>query len=418
MAEDNFQLIVIGGGAAGFFGAITAAEHGVERVLILEKSKEVLTKVRISGGGRCNVTHDCLDPRELVKNYPRGHRSLHGPFSRFNAADTIYWFNQRGVPLKTEADGRMFPSSNTSDTIVRCLTDTAQDNGVEVRTRSKVTALESLPQRGYAVHLADGTILQAANILIATGGLRGAEARQTVRDAEHDFSSPVPSLFTFQIEDSRLTDLQGVSVPTATVSALKETMQGPVLITHWGLSGPAILRLSAWNARRFSDCKYHFPLTVNWTGALRPHEVEKILITERKNHSTRSISKRSLIEGITSRFWTRLCHAAGITEGQTWANLTKQQSQSLLKELTAAEFLVTGKSTNKDEFVTCGGVHLKDLNLKTMESKASPGLHFAGEVLDIDGITGGFNFQAAWTTGYLAGSTLAERYQEQSASPS
>lgn len=407
MSEDHYQLIVIGGGAAGFFGAITAAEQGAERILILEKSKEFLTKVRISGGGRCNVTHDCLDPRELIKNYPRGHRSLHGPFHRFNAADTITWFNEHGVTLKTEGDGRMFPESNTSETIVHCLTKAARENNIELRNRSKVTALEALPTGGYTVHLADGNTLQATNVLIATGGLRGAEARQTVRDAEHDFSTPVPSLFTFHIDDPRLTELQGVSVPLATVSALKETMEGPVLITHWGLSGPGILRLSAWNARRFAENDYKFPLTINWTGTLRPHEVESILNSERKNHSIRTITKRTLIEGITARFWTRLCQAAGISEGQTWANLTKQQNQSLVTELTGAVFQVTGKSTNKDEFVTCGGVHLKDLNLKTMESKAHPGLYFAGEVLDIDGITGGFNFQAAWTTGHLAGTAIA-----------
>ena len=220
MAEDNFQLIVIGGGAAGFFGAITAAEHGVERILILEKSKDVLTKVRISGGGRCNVTHDCLEPRELIKNYPRGHRSLHGPFHRFNASDTITWFEVHGVELKTEADGRMFPASNTSETIVQCLSGTAKELGIELRTRSKVLALEQLSCGEYSVHLEDGKILNSQNILIATGGLRSAEARQTVREAEHDFSQPIPSLFTFRINDPRLEDLQGVSVPQATVSSL------------------------------------------------------------------------------------------------------------------------------------------------------------------------------------------------------
>ena len=407
MAEDHYQLIVIGGGAAGFFGAIAAAENGLDRILILEKSKEVLSKVRISGGGRCNVTHHCLEPSELIKNYPRGHRSLRGPFSRFHAADTITWFQEHGVDLKTEPDGRMFPTSNTSETIVNCLTKTAQKNQIEIRTRSKVTSLQALATGGYTIQLANDTTLQGAHVIIATGGLRGAEARQTVRDAEHNFSPPVPSLFTFHIDDPRLTDLQGVSIPNATISALKETIKGPVLITHWGLSGPAILKLSAWNARLFSQCDYQFSLKVNWTGALRPNEVESILLSERKNHSTRSITKRSLIEGITNRFWLRLCETAKINAKQTWANLTNKQSQNLIKELTSAEFKVTGKSTNKDEFVTCGGVHLKDLNLKTMESKTHPGLHFAGEVLDIDGITGGFNFQAAWTTGHLAGTAIA-----------
>ena len=373
----------------------------------MEKSKEVLTKVRISGGGRCNVTHDCLDPCELVKSYPRGHRSLHGPFHRFHAADTIAWFEEHGVALKTEGDGRMFPESNNSETIVRCLTGTAQDKGIEVRTRSQVTSLESSQDR-YQLTLKDSTRLSSDHILIATGGLRSGEARQTVTDTEHAFSSPVPSLFTFKIDDDRLTGLQGVSVPQAQVSALREKTEGPVLITHWGLSGPAILKLSAWSARIFAECDYHFTLTVNWTGTLKPHQVEEILAAERKAHPTRSITKRSLFEGITSRFWSRLCEAAGILPQKTWANLSKQETRALVSQISAAQFEVTGKSTNKDEFVTCGGVQLKDLNLKTMASKAHPGLYFAGEVLDIDGITGGFNFQAAWTTAYLAGRAIAE----------
>lgn len=405
-SSSRYQLIVIGGGAAGFFGAITAAEHGASRVLILEKSKEVLTKVRISGGGRCNVTHDCPDPRELVKNYPRGHKSLHGPFHRFDATDTIAWFQGRGIELKTEADGRMFPASNLSETIVHCLTDAAHEHGVEVRTRCKVTGLEKLAD-AYAIHLDDGTILRTSKVLIATGGLRGAEARQTVSDAEHDFTAPVPSLFTFHIDDPRLDDLQGVSVPDGTAKAAGQVTRGPILITHWGLSGPAILKLSAWAARELAACDYRFPLTLNWTGNLKAEEVRTILTNERSQHSIRQIQKRSLIEGITARLWSRLCETAGIGESQTWANLTKPQLNALITELTAGTFEVTGKSTNKDEFVTCGGVALKDLNLKTMESKTQPGLYFAGEVLDIDGVTGGFNFQAAWTTGHLAGTAIA-----------
>ncbi len=409
MSQDHYQLIVIGGGAAGFFGAIAAAEQGLKNILILEKSREVLTKVRISGGGRCNVTHDCLDPRELVKNYPRGHRSLHGPFSRFNAADTIAWFQEQGVELKTESDGRMFPTSNSSQTIVDCLSQAAHSGGVEVRTGCKVTTLEAVPDSGYSIQLADGTSLSSEQILIATGGMRGVEAQQIVDEVSHGFAHPVPSLFTFRIDDPRLSDLQGVSVPQATVTAHGHRMTGPILITHWGLSGPAILKLSAWAAREFAEESYHFTLTINWTGSLDSGEVRNILARERKNHSTRTIAKRSLFPGITARFWARLCQASRISEGQTWANLTKEQTQTITNQLVAAQFIVTGKSTNKDEFVTCGGVHLKELNLKTMASKAHPGLYFAGEVLDIDGITGGFNFQAAWTTGYLAGTAIANR---------
>ena len=343
----------------------------------------------------------------MVQNYPRGHKSLRGPFSRFNASDTITWFENHGVELKTEADGRMFPSSNISETIVHCLTDTAQELGIETRTRTKVTRLEKLTN-GYAVHLSEGAPLITQNVLIATGGLRGAEARQVVRDAEHEFTSPVASLFTFHIDDERLDDLQGVSVPHGMAQAAGYKTEGPILITHWGLSGPGILKLSAWAARELSETQYQFPLIINWTGSLNQEQVQTTLNKEREAHSTRQIHKRSLIEGITARLWSRLCEAAAIHPTQTWANLTKKQTLSLVSQLTAASFQVTGKSTNKDEFVTCGGVKLKDLNLKTMESKAHPGLYFAGEVLDIDGVTGGFNFQAAWTTGFLAGRAIAE----------
>lgn len=404
--EEHYELVVIGGGAAGFFGAISAAEHGVEKVLILEKSKEVLTKVRISGGGRCNVTHACFEPRELLKNYPRGHRSLHGAFHQFDANDTVSWFQNHGITLKTEPDGRMFPQSNSSQTIIDCLRQTAGSLGISTRTRCKVIALKNTAE-GFAIHLADGNRLTARQVLVATGGMRGAETRTVVTEAGHLYSAPVPSLFTFHIDDERLLDLQGVSVPHAQVSAVGMNHEGPVLITHWGLSGPGILKFSAWAARELEKCAYNFPLTINWTGSLNAHGVRELLMRERKTHSTRQIRKRSLIAGITIRFWRRLCEAAGISENQTWANLTKDETHALISQLTESVFQVTGKSTNKDEFVTCGGVHLKDLNLKTMASRDQPGLYFAGEVLDVDGITGGFNFQAAWTTGYLAGQAIA-----------
>ena len=406
MAEDHYQLIVIGGGAAGFFGAITAAEHGVERVLILEKSKEVLTKVRISGGGRCNVTHDCLEPRELVKNYPRGHRSLHGPFSRFNATDTIAWFEDKGVPLKTEGDGRMFPTTNTSETIVSCLTETARSLGVEWRTRHGVTSIEPSAE-GYLIRTSDGSSFSAQKILVSTGGLRGGDSRLATQEVQHDFSSPIASLFTFKIDDPDLHQLSGLSVPNGTIQAHKQKTTGPVLITHWGLSGPATLKLSAWAARELADTNYHFPLTLNWNSSLSPEQVRACITSEKEAHPTRQIQKRSLFKDIPQRLWSYLCNRAQIPAELTYANLSKKQNISLITQLTACPFGVTGKSTNKDEFVTCGGVHLKDLDLKTMESKTHPGIHFAGEVLDIDGITGGFNFQAAWTTGHLAGVALA-----------
>ncbi len=409
MDQNHYQLIVIGGGAAGFFGAITAAEHGLTRVLILEKSKEVLTKVRISGGGRCNVTHHCFDPKELVKNYPRGHRSLHGPFHRFQATDTIAWFENQGVDLVTESDGRMFPASNTSETIIQCLRNRADELHIQVRTRSQVTKLGEAAEQ-IQIETKDGQNLTTDNVLMATGGLRDPNAQKLLAQATQTHSSPVPSLFTFHIDDERLTELQGVSVPDATVKAFRETTTGPVLITHWGLSGPAILKLSAWGARTFAENDYSFPITINWTGNQTEEEIRKLLANTRQSHPTRLIAKRSLLEGISNRFWARLCESAHIPLQQTWANLSKGQLHCLVRELTRAEFQVTGKSTNKDEFVTCGGVHLKDLNLKTMASKQQEGFYYAGEVLDIDGVTGGFNFQAAWTTGYLAGQAIAAKY--------
>ena len=402
----DFQLIVIGGGAAGFFGAITAAEQGAGRVLILEKSKEVLTKVRISGGGRCNVTHDCREPSELVKNYPRGHRSLRGPFSRFNAIDTIAWFEDKGVSLKTESDGRMFPSSNTSETIVTCLTETARQHGIEVCTRHGVSAHEPSSE-GYLVHSAEGEIFSTKKVLIATGGLRSSDSRIITREAEHEFTPPIASLFTFKIEDPALHKLTGLSVPQATVQAGSQKTTGPLLITHWGLSGPAILKTSAWAARELEQTNYHFPLTINWTKELTSEAARALLTAEKEKHPTRQIQKRSPIPDVPQRLWSYLCNQSNIPADHTYANLSKKQILALLTQLTACPFAVTGKSTNKDEFVTCGGVLLQDLTLKTMESKTHPGLHFAGEVLDIDGITGGFNFQAAWTTGHLAGTAIA-----------
>ena len=404
--DQLFDLIVIGGGAAGFFGAITAAEHGTSKILILEKGPEVLTKVRISGGGRCNVTHDCFDPKELVQNYPRGHKNLIGPFHRWQPADTITWFEEHGVELKTEVDGRMFPTTDNSQTIIECLTGTARNLGIRWRTHCGVTSL----LRGddcYEIQTTTGEILQAQNILVATGGIRSKDARIPAENLHHQLSSPVPSLFTFKIDDTRLTGLQGVSVPHASVSINGFQSEGPVLITHWGLSGPGILKISAWGARELSQANYHFPVTINWTGCENLESISRIFDQHRREHGAWKVSKRSLVEGISKRLWHRMCETAKVDDSTTWSNITKLQSQSLARELIEATFLVEGKSLNKEEFVTCGGVSLDDVQLKTMESKENSGLYFAGEVLNIDGVTGGFNFQAAWTTGRLAGIAIA-----------
>lgn len=407
-ADATLDFIVIGGGAAGFFSAITAAEAGVPNVLILERGPEVLTKVRISGGGRCNVTHDCYDPRELVRSYPRGEKNLRGPFHRWQAADTVSWFEEHGVELKVEDDGRMFPVTDDSQTVINCLTGSARKLGVNWQTHCGVTSVRTL-EDGFEIKTTTRETYHCRNLLIATGGIRSKEARLPVEATGHTMESAVPSLFTFKINDCRLEGLMGVSVPNATVRIGRLETSGPLLITHWGMSGPAILKASAWGARDLSKTDYRFHLTVNWTGSESEHSVAEVFAKHRKDHGIWKVSKRSLFEGITRRLWQRMCETAGIEDETTWATITKSQLQALTTELIAADFRVDGKSLNKDEFVTCGGVLLDDVQLKTMESKRVPGLFFAGEVLNIDGITGGFNFQAAWTTGRLAGLAVAER---------
>lgn len=400
-------LLVIGGGAAGFFGAITAAEHGVENIVILESTREVLTKVRISGGGRCNVTHACHDPKELVSSYPRGHKNLLGPFHRWQSADTVQWFEDHGIPLKTEDDGRMFPVTDDSETIVRTLQQAAKEFGIRWHLRTRVTQITREEDGTFTVVTEPGAVFHAQRILIATGGIRTKEARLPVTALEQLTTDPVPSLFTFKVDDERIADLPGISVPDATARAAGMETSGPILVTHWGLSGPAILKLSAWAARELAAGNYRFTLTVNWTGRLSADAVARLFENERAAHGTRQLRKRSLVAGIPVRLWQNLCAAAGIADTQTWAQLSRQDSQALAQQLTASEFAVTGKSLNKDEFVTCGGVPLDEVNLKTMESRRTPGVYYAGEVLDVDGITGGFNFQAAWTTGRIAGEAVA-----------
>lgn len=402
------DLITIGGGAAGFFGAITHAELSGRSTLILEKTDRNLTKVKISGGGRCNVTHHIFEPRQLAKNYPRGERALIGPLHHWSSADTVAWFTERGVKLKTEPDGRMFPVSDDSQTIIDCLLRAAKDAGVKIRTRCGVT---SITVRDDLFHLLteSGETLQARHVLLATGGTRMAAGAKLAEQLGHTLEPAVPSLFTFKISDPILDGIPGVSVAKVTcrVESEKLSSTGPLLITHWGLSGPGILRLSAWGARRLADIDYRFTLVVNW---LPDIENIKLEIQElRRTRGKRQLHSSCPFETLPKRLWLRLLASAGIPDDQTWAQFPKSQSDALAKQLAHCEFSVTGKSLNKEEFVTCGGVKLQDINLKTMESKICPGLHFAGEIMDIDGITGGFNFQNAWTSGHLAGSAIAEK---------
>jgi len=432
------DVAVIGGGAAGFFGAITCAEalQGRGSVTILERGANVLQKVKISGGGRCNVTHSCFEPKELAKRYPRGGPALIGAFHRFQAADTVKWFAARGVELKTEADGRMFPTTDQSQTIINCLTSAARNAGVELRTGSGVERVERRREGGFRLWLSagasapsprpsppmgerekkplgagaatSGSVLDCDVLLLATGGAKAADVLAT--SLGHTIEPPVPSLFTFHIADAWLEGLSGLAVERATVSVagtkLKET--GPVLITHWGLSGPGILRLSAWGARELAAHDYKFPLRVNW---LPDHNFESVIALAQQQRGLTG-AKRVLnvsLGGLPSRLWERLVTTAGVAEQTQWAGLNKAQTQTLARLLVESEFTVTGKSMNKEEFVTCGGVRLAEVDFKTMTSRVCPGLYFAGELLDIDGITGGFNFQAAWTTGWLAGNAMAER---------
>lgn len=414
--QKEWDLVVVGGGAAGFFGAIEAAEAlgNGSRILILEKSSHFLGKVKISGGGRCNVTHACFDSKQMSLSYPRGERALLGPLHRWGAQDTVDWFESRGVKLKTEADGRMFPETDNSQTIIDCLIYEAKTGGVEILSShgvEKICKLEdSATQENTArfeVSTDQGEKLLCRNILLATGGTRNPIGEKLARHLGHNTEPAVPSLFTFKIEDERIEGLQGLSVPDSKLTLKdksKLSSEGPLLITHWGLSGPAALRLSAWGARELAALDYHFTLRVNWL-----FDCEKPgdrLAQARLEGGKRRVAGASVFESIPKRLWQRLCLAAGVTEDCTWSQLPKATERKLIGELQDGHFEVNGKSMNKDEFVTCGGVQLKDIHLRTMESRLCPGLYFAGEILDIDGITGGFNFQNAWTSGHLAGQAI------------
>ena len=393
------KTAIIGGGAAGFFAAITCAEASPgNEVHIFERGKTVLEKVRISGGGRCNVTHHCFDARELVKNYPRGSRELIGPFSRFGPEDTVQWFSDRGVLLKTESDGRMFPVTDSSQTIIDCLSRAAHNAGVKVHTSSRIEKIR--PQDGR--WQLDNQIFD--QVMIAAGS--STFMWEVLAGLGHTIIPPVPSLFTFNTKDTRLRDLSGVSVQRARLSVpgTRLTSEGPLLITHWGLSGPAVLRLSAWGAREFREMDYKFQLEIQFSADAESFDA---WFGYHRQHSGKKTIASHAQEGMPARLWQRLTEAGGIDMQKRWADLDKISGQQLYEQLTEARFQITGKSTNKDEFVTAGGVSLKEINFNTFESRVCPGLFLAGEILDIDAITGGFNFQAAWTGGYLAGMAMA-----------
>jgi predicted Rossmann fold flavoprotein len=403
----NRRIVIAGGGAAGFFAAITCAEADPSaEVVIYEATAHPLAKVRVSGGGRCNVTHACFEPRELVQRFPRGARELLGPFNRFGPHDTIAWFAARGVELKTENDGRMFPTTDDSATIVDCLQRAATRAGVRLVMQCGIRNVAK-KENHFSVTLTTGEIIEAQQLLIATGGNKGSAGLTIAEKLGHSIVSPVPSLFTFHIDDPRLRGLEGVSVlsTSTAVHGTRLRASGPVLVTHWGLSGPGILKLSAWGARELHDINYQFTLGLNWAEPRTPQQVQAELSAERAARPRRQVSTANPF-GIPARLWERLVTAADIAANAIWTNTSNDSLRSLAAQVASAEFAVTGKSMNKEEFVTCGGVKLGEVNFATMESRICPGLYFAGEVLDLDGITGGFNFQSAWTTGWHAGKAM------------
>jgi len=404
------HVIIAGGGAAGFFAAIACAEADPDcAVTIYEATAHPLAKVKVSGGARCNVTHACFEPKELVKRYPRGGRELLGAFHRWQPRDTVEWFGSRGVALKTEEDGRMFPVTDSSQTIVDCLQGAAAKAGVRLVLRTGLkTAVKKA--RGFGVTLTTGETVDCDRLLLATGGNKSNAGLEIAARLGHAIEPPVPSLFTFHIDDPRLKELAGISVEEAVTAVRGTTLKerGPLLVTHWGLSGPAVLKLSAWGARTLHDCDYRFTLLVNWVPAFNPESLRAELDRARTANPKKQLGTWCPV-GLPLRLWERLLTAAGLKSDTTWATVPGVALRALAAQVGEGEFAVAGKSMFKEEFVTCGGVRLSEVDFKTMESRLVPGLHFAGEVIDVDGITGGFNFQAAWTGGWLAGRAMAGR---------
>jgi hypothetical protein len=401
--NQNFDIIIVGGGAAGFFAAINMVEKNPKlKVAILERGAEVLQKVRISGGGRCNVTHACFEPNELVKYYPRGEKELRGPFHQFCSGDTIEWFEKHGVELKIEDDGRMFPVSNSSQTIIECFLQATQKLGIAVLTGQSVQSIFKKDTHWKIETQNENYLVE--KLILATGS--NPKIWEMLQTYGHAIVTPVPSLFTFNIKDPRIKELPGVAAQvTVKVKDTKLTSTGPLLITHWGMSGPAVLKLSAWGARILHDKNYQFTIFVNWLNDVETSTAEKILKNLKQEHAKKAVSKKSHFD-FPNRLWESLVMASGIEAETKWADLSKVQLQTLSSQLTNGTFQVNGKSTFKEEFVTAGGIDLKEINFKTMESKLHENLYFAGEIVNIDAITGGFNFQNAWTSGFILANNI------------
>jgi predicted Rossmann fold flavoprotein len=403
------RIAIIGGGAAGFFTALAAAEADPQaRITIYETSKRTLTKVKISGGGRCNVTHSCFDPAKLAAHYPRGSKELRSAFHRWQPRDTIQWFGDRGVRLKTEADGRMFPITDDSQTIIDCFLKQARGSGIDIRRETGLKDLTYHPTQ-FTLRFTDDTELSVDKVCIAAGSLKNSVLAGVLAKLGHSIEALAPSLFAVNLADKRTQGLAGISVENASVQTSRKgsIQKGPILITHRGLSGPAILRLSAWEARHLQSENYHFDLTVNWLGDVSENQLRE-QFADLRRASGKTPLKNKVFDSISRRLWERLLSCSDIDPQTPWSQLPKAKESKLTQELISGVFHAQGKTTNKDEFVSCGGVSRKEIDWRTMESKIVSGLYFAGECIDYDGITGGFNFQGAWTTGFIAGTAMAQ----------
>lgn len=404
------DLAVIGGGAAGFFAALQYAEMApTKTVAIFELGGQFLRKVKISGGGRCNVTHACFDPRELAGNYPRGGRELRAAFHQWQPADTVAWFERCGVMLKTEADGRMFPASDSSESIIGCFIERARACRIPMRANHPLCGIQPLAGGGFELRFSNqADPVRARAVCLAAGSLQASALGPVLERLALTLEAPVPSLFAFNVNDERLSGLAGVAHPMVAIrlDGSRAAQHGPLLITHRGLSGPAILRLSAWEARTMANANYHFFFTIDWLPEMSP-EVLKVHFAEIRQHQGAKLVRNTPIAPLPRRLWERIVACANIPDATIWGQLAKSSTRELMDLLKSTRFEATGKTTHKDEFVTCGGIARPTIDFRTMQSRTTPGLFFAGECIDIDGLTGGFNFQAAWTTAHIAARAIA-----------
>ncbi|HRE37234.1 MAG TPA: NAD(P)/FAD-dependent oxidoreductase [Chitinophagaceae bacterium] len=406
MAEK--KLIVIGGGAAGFFCAVNAARlNPLLKVIVIEKSNKLLSKVKVSGGGRCNVTHACFDIGEMSRNYPRGANFVKKTFHHFFTTDTIKWFDERGVTLKTEEDGRMFPVSNTSETIIRCILKEASTYNVAIMLNAEVKKLEKTQEK-FHVELSDHRQLNADYVCVASGGYPKSSMFDWLKETGHTIEEPVPSLFTFNLPGHPIRELMGISAENVKVKIQQSKLaeSGAVLITHWGLSGPVVLKLSAWGARELAKLNYEFTISINWLPELNEQTLKERFLQIRNENASQRIKGRNM-HGLPGRLWEFLAMQSGVTETMRWAEMPSVVQNKFIKHLCNYELQVTGKTTFKEEFVTAGGIKLYEIDHNTMMSKKVSNLYFAGEIIDVDGVTGGFNFQHAWTSGFIAAKSIA-----------